>query len=380
MCGRYALGYRPDEIRTKLRNDGINIHEIPENKSGEALLPNYNLAPGNFGYVCLAQKWSKTLPQLAPGQAQDTLTQEEPSDTSRYDVQLKLQIMKWGLVPSWAKQMPDYGSLFKTINCRDDSLQVNTGMWTSMKCTKRCVVIAMGYYEWLKKSKKIPHFIKRKDGKPLFLAGLYDCVQLEGSNEKLFTYTIITTNANKQSNFLHDRMPAILDNNSDDLHTWLDINRSVWCKDLQYLLKPYDGDLEIYPVSNDVGKLSNNSPRLIIPVTSTENKMNIANFFRKGEPKIQRVSAASNMEKGTEYDSTKKSSKKTNTSRQEEKECQKLIEFENEKDTPLILSPKDHQLNKKRHLSESLDFMPRKKVHQISSPSKATSKPLVLNE
>lgn len=380
MCGRYALGYRPNEIRTKLRNDGINIHEIPESKSGKDFLPNYNLAPGNFGLVCLAQKWSGNFLQLTPEQAEEDPAQEDLSDTSRNDVQFKLQIMKWGLVPSWAKRMPDYGSLFKTINCRDDSLQVNTGMWTSMKCTKRCVVIAMGYYEWLKKSKKIPHFIKRKDGKPLFLAGLYDCVQLEGSKEKLYTYTVITTNANKQLNFLHDRMPAILDNNSDDLRTWLDINRSVWSKDLQFLLKPYNGDLEIYPVSDDIGKLSNNSPRLIIPVASAENKMNIANFFRKEDTKIQRVSAASNVEKGTEYDSNKHSPIKTYISPQEEKEGQKSVEFEKEKKTPFILSLKDYQPDKKRQLSEPLDLTPRKKIHLNSSSSKDISKPSVTKE
>ena len=100
-----------------------------------------------------------------------------------------------------------------------------------------------------------------------------------GSDEKLYTYTIITTDSNKQLNFLHDRMPVILENGSEQLRTWLDPSRTEWSKELQSILKPYQGDLECYPVSKDVGKVGNNSPSFIIPITSSENKNNIANFF-----------------------------------------------------------------------------------------------------
>ena len=74
-------------------------------------------------------------------------------------------------------------------------------------------------------------------------------------------------------------MPVILENGSDALRTWLDPNRSEWSKELQSLLKPFDDELEYYPVSKEVGKVGNNSPTYIVPVASTENKNNIANFF-----------------------------------------------------------------------------------------------------
>jgi hypothetical protein len=111
------------------------------------------------------------------------------------------------------------------------------------------------------------------------MAGLWDCVQYEGSDEKIYSYTIITTDSNVQLKFLHDRMPVILENGSDKLRTWLDPKRYTWTKELQSLLKPYQGELEIYPVSKDVGKVGNNSPTYIIPISSSENKNNIANFF-----------------------------------------------------------------------------------------------------
>lgn len=173
-------------------------------------------------------------------------------------------------------------------------------MWTTMKKRKRCIVIAQGFYEWLKKNngkEKIPHYIKRKDGKLMCMAGLWDCVQYEGSDEKLYTYTIITTSSNKQLNFLHDRMPVILENGSIELRTWLDPKRHTWTKELQSLLQPYKGELEIYPVSKDVGKVGNNSPTFIVPINSSENKNNIANFFTNSKDS-KKVSKQEEVRKG----------------------------------------------------------------------------------
>jgi putative SOS response-associated peptidase YedK len=112
---------------------------------------------------------------------QQTSTQIESKD-----VHYKLQAMKWGLIPFWTKRNPGYGSVMKTINCRDDSLAHGGGMWSSMKARKRCIVIAQGFYEWLKKDggrEKMPHYIKRKDGKLMCLAGLWDVVQYESKCE-----------------------------------------------------------------------------------------------------------------------------------------------------------------------------------------------------
>lgn len=74
-------------------------------------------------------------------------------------------------------------------------------------------------------------------------------------------------------------MPVILDPASDAMKTWLDPSRTEWSKELQSVLKPYEGELECYPVSKEVGKVGNNSPDFILPVNSKENKNNIANFF-----------------------------------------------------------------------------------------------------
>ncbi|KAI4709361.1 hypothetical protein J4E89_006110 [Alternaria sp. Ai002NY15] len=264
MCGRYALALRPSEVRQQLEQSHMPVEEAPDDDSN--VRQSYNFAPGYHGLVYRAD-------------GPETGGQEEGATE---DTKYKLQSMQWGLVPFWTKRNPDYGSKMKTINCRDDSLFEDRGMWTTMKKKKRCIIVAQGFYEWLKKNggkEKLPHFTKRKDGQLMCFAGLWDCVQFEDSSEKLYTYTVITTDSNKQLSFLHDRMPVIFDNGSDAIRTWLDPTRTEWSTELQSLLKPYEGELECYPVSKDVGKVGNNSPSFLVPINSAANKNNIANFF-----------------------------------------------------------------------------------------------------
>lgn len=268
----------------------------------DVMRQSYNFAPGYYGLVYRAdtsdygagpkpsQKHDDTCTESADASFDATYSAESYDES---DTRYKLQAMKWGLVPSWTKRNPDYGTVMRTINCRDDSLAENRGMWISMKKKKRCIVLCNGFYEWLKKNngkERIPHYIKRKDGQLMCFAGLWDVVQYEGEENKNYTYTVITTEANKQMSFLHDRMPVILEPGSEQIRTWLSPKRFEWSRDLQSLLRPYEGELEIYPVNKDVGKVGNDSPTFIIPIDSKENKRNIANFFSKPGKPAQTVS------------------------------------------------------------------------------------------
>ncbi|KAF2193723.1 DUF159-domain-containing protein [Zopfia rhizophila CBS 207.26] len=286
MCGRYALALRASEVHRQLEEAHMPADEIPDD---DGFRQSYNFAPGYHGLVYRADGPDYGGTKAADEKEDHQAVKTEEADTTpgalaerHKDTKYRLQAMKWGLIPFWTKRNPDYGSMLKTINCRDDSLYEDRGMWTSMKKKKRCIVVAQGFYEWLKKNngkEKLPHFTKRKDGQLMCFAGLWDCVKFEDSDEKLYTYTIITTDSNKQLKFLHDRMPVILENGSEAIRTWLDPNRTEWSKDLQSLLKPFQGELECYPVSKDVGKVGNNSPSFVVPINSAENKNNIANFF-----------------------------------------------------------------------------------------------------
>ncbi|KIV82172.1 hypothetical protein PV11_04300 [Exophiala sideris] len=299
MCGRYALGIRASFVRHQLEHQGLPVDDAPEDDEARET---YNFPPGAYGLVYRAEvpdqgvrnadeaEASDAADQAASGEAPEEDGNEAPSSqSSSYKYEIK--VMKWGLIPFWTKRSPDYGSMLRTINCRDDSLIENRGMWNTMKQKKRCLVIAQGFYEWLKKpggNQKSPHFVKRKDGNLMCFAGLWDCVKYEDTEEKLYTYTIITTDSNKQLNFLHDRMPVILDPGTEAMKIWLDPTRNKWSKELQAILKPFEGELECYPVDTAVGKVGNNSPSFIVPIDSKENKKNIANFFNNAnKPKAK---------------------------------------------------------------------------------------------
>ncbi|KAF5682809.1 DUF159 domain-containing protein, partial [Fusarium denticulatum] len=288
MCGRYALALRPSQIRQILEEDGLEIDDAPEDTGDGAPRSSYNFAPGYHGVVYRASTSDhNNTREDEQGEKQNDATQD-PKDPKDY-IKYKLQSMKWGLVPSWTRRRPDYGSMLKTINCRDDSLSSPGGMWASMKTRKRCIVVAQGFYEWLKNGKeRLPYYVKRKDGHLMCFAGLWDCVQFEGTGETLYSYTIITTSTNSELKFLHDRMPVIFDPNSSSMATWLDPSQKQWSDELQGLLKPFKGDLDIYRVSQDVGKVGNNSPTFIVPLDSKANKSNIMNFFNNDHQGKQR--------------------------------------------------------------------------------------------
>jgi hypothetical protein len=106
-------------------------------------------------------------------------------------------------------------------------------------------------------------------------------------------------------------MPVILEPASENLKTWLSPAKYEWTKDLQQILRPWDGELEIYPVSKEVGKVGNNSPNFIIPVNSKENKSNIVNFFANAAAKKAKPTLASSQAKDEDKDTGKGESNAT---------------------------------------------------------------------
>lgn len=176
-------------MRQQLEDRGMQVDDAPED---EDIRETFNFAPGNYGAVYRADTPDRGHGhQEAPNESQQ-YNEHEASNEEQLEqnqngpggVKYKIQSMKWGLIPFWTKRAPDYGSMMRTINCRDDSLIEDRGMWTTMKRRKRCIVICQGFYEWLKKGpggkERIPHFVKRKNGDLMCFAGLWDSVQYEG--------------------------------------------------------------------------------------------------------------------------------------------------------------------------------------------------------
>jgi putative SOS response-associated peptidase YedK len=172
--------------------------------------------------------------------------------------------MRWGLVPSWAKDPADLPLMF---NARAETLLEKPAFRGSAR-HHRCVVPASGYYEWQKTDNgKIPNFIRAVGEETMLLAGLYD-TWLGPTGEEFDSVTIVTVAAGEGMAHLHDRMPAVL--TEEAVPAWLDV-QGTDAKTAHAMLHPARrGEMAFYPVSTRVNSNRNNDPELIEPVTSAK--------------------------------------------------------------------------------------------------------------
>jgi putative SOS response-associated peptidase YedK len=159
--------------------------------------------------------------------------------------------MRWGLVPSWAK---DLSGGAKMINARSDGVAVKPAFREAFQ-KRRCVIPASGFFEWKGAgSAKTPYFISSATGEPLSLAGLWERWK-SPEGEWVRTCTIITTDANAAMAPLHHRMPVIL--GRADVDRWLGEGGTA-------LLRPAPEDwLRHWPVSTRVNSVKNDAPDLV---------------------------------------------------------------------------------------------------------------------
>jgi len=102
----------------------------------------------------------------------------------------------------------------------------------------------------------------------MLLAGLYDSAVIEGHT--LWTFTIVTTDANNDFSWLHDRQPVILSSN-EAVNEWLNTSSKSWNKQLTELVKPYHDtsvQLECYQVPQEVGRVGTESPTFVEPIAT----------------------------------------------------------------------------------------------------------------
>jgi putative SOS response-associated peptidase YedK len=248
VCGRYVTVSSP-----ALLAERFDVTEIRPKE----LEPSYNVAP------------RADVPVIA-----------ERHHEAGADRERVLDVVRWGLVPFWAKD-PKIGD--RMINARADRIRSSNAFKRAFE-RKRCIVPADGFYEWEKLepektpsnppapkgrsgARKQPWFIRRKDGEPLAFAGLWETWRDKSLGEDappLRTCVIITTDPNALLAPIHDRMPVVLPESA--WSTWLDVeNRDV--EALQELLVPSPPDeLEKWAVSTLVNKADNNGPELLQPV------------------------------------------------------------------------------------------------------------------
>jgi len=251
MCGRYASARKRIEL--------LEEFTVQRDKVAEPLQPDYNVAPTKPVYAVVDR-----------AETADDESGARGDGGSNGAVQRELRVMRWGLVPFWAKDVR-IGS--RMINARAETVAEKPAFRRAF-AKRRCLLPADGYYEWQQQpggAAKQPIYISRSDGRPLAFAGLYElwrdpAVAREDPDAWLWTATIITTSAPDELGMIHDRMPMIID--PGRWADWLD-PASNDAADLRALLVPAAASgLVTYPVSSAVNSVRNNGPHLIEPVTA----------------------------------------------------------------------------------------------------------------
>ena len=248
MCGRYASSRRPEDL--------IEEFEVEEPRVAAPLEPDFNVAPTKEVYAVM---------------------QRPPSRGSDEPARRQLRVLRWGLVPSWAKD-PSIGN--RMINARMETVAVKPA-YKKAFAVRRCLLPADGYFEWYPteqltkagKPRKQPFFVRPKDGGTLAMAGLYeiwrDPTRDEDDPERFrWTCTVLTTEAEDSVGHIHDRMPLMVE--PERWGRWLDPGLSDPDDLLSLLVPAAPGRLEAFPVSTLVSNVRNNGPELVEPIPLSE--------------------------------------------------------------------------------------------------------------
>lgn len=235
MCGRYTAKRNPARIADQF--------EAVDHLGADRPEPDYNVAP------------TKTVPVIRAERAKPERIDSAPV------VSREIVPMRWGLIPSWAKD-PKFGA--RTFNARVETLATAPAFRTAYR-KRRCIVPADGWYEWRKSehsAAKQPFYMTRTDGLAVSFAGLWEIWQ--HGDQRFRSFTIITTDAQGQLADVHTRMPFLL--RAADYESWLDTTAEQPEEIEKILLSPdleLAESLELRPVSAAVGKVANNSPALL---------------------------------------------------------------------------------------------------------------------
>lgn len=175
---------------------------------------------------------------------------------------------RWGLVPFFAKSAKDGARL---INARAETVETSPAFRTAF-ARHRCIIPADAFYEWRRERdpatgkiiRSEPFAVRRTDGEPLALAGLWSSWRDPETATRLYTCSILTTDPNELVARIHNRMPVILDRT--DWDAWL--AEGTPADQLRSLLHPAPVEpLDAYAVSPAVNNVRNDGPELLDPLT-----------------------------------------------------------------------------------------------------------------
>lgn len=239
MCGRYTSTSTVAELASVFQVDEVRAEPMPAR---------YNVAP--------------TLPVYAVALARP---KDEEADKGPHRA---LGTFRWGLIPSWAKD-PSIGN--RMINARAEGI-ADKPAYRNAVARRRCLIPADAFYEWQRRTGrdgkpagKLPYVIRRTDGRPMALAGIWEFWRPKDDPdaEPIRSCAIVTTEANELMAPIHDRMPVVLE--PDDWGAWLDPATDMAAV-LELMVPAAAGTLAAYPVSTRVNNVANDGPELVDPL------------------------------------------------------------------------------------------------------------------
>lgn len=180
-------------------------------------------------------------------------TQEAPVIRVAGNGERELAMLRWGLVPFWAKDLK-VGT--RMINARSEGVEAKPAFREALR-QRRCLVPATGFFEWQGEPRRKQPWAITVPGQPLFaFAGLWERWK-PAEGDPVETFTIVTTDANEQVARIHDRMPVILP--MDAVDTWL----TAPPDEARQLLKPWEGELDLRAVGRYVSNVNNEGPECL---------------------------------------------------------------------------------------------------------------------
>ena len=242
MCGRY--------VNVAADTDLLGEFDADE-AVGDAPAASWNVAPTDPVRIVVQR------PPRAP--TASAVEETEPATVRQ------LRTARWGLVPSWSK---DRKGGARMINARIETVTEKPA-FKAAAARRRCLVPALGYYEWQKTDDgKVPYFLHDPAGELLAMAGLYELWRDRSLADDdparwLWTCTIITQQATDLLGEIHDRNPVVVPKQLRA--AWLDCSTDDIAAASELLAKIPVARLEPYVVSLDVGNVKNNRPDLIEP-------------------------------------------------------------------------------------------------------------------
>ncbi len=235
MCGRFALTLPPEAVRACFRY--VEQPNFP---------PRANIAP------------TQPVPVVR--------MERDPDGEKRRHFAL----VRWAFLPGFVKDPKDFPLV---INARSETVLGKPSFRAAMR-RRRCIFIADAFYEWRRdssvkgkeKASSQPFLIRRSDGAPMAIAGLWET--WAGPNgEEVDGACVLTTPANQLISAIHDRMPVILE--PEDFDRWLDSDAVSAEEALALCAAAGEDILEYWPIAPEVNKVANDDVSIQNPVGET---------------------------------------------------------------------------------------------------------------